>query len=204
MSEKHTTESISRAYKQAVQNRKTVLHRNLFAYVCDIFTHAPLYSHWQNLLALFRRFRMFALILRVLTVVLTILQTGALVILSTAIFVVILPIMLILTIAILFTAFFNSRRSNRRMEELLADRRIYVLFLTERENPFLTCNAKDLAVTGAVIVVSPYWLSPKGLCRGKFYSTLRQEYPNVYLVRRYYFFNLRKHVLIHKEVAYLY
>ncbi|MBQ8345954.1 MAG: hypothetical protein IJY42_06800, partial [Clostridia bacterium] len=73
-------------------------------------------------------------------------------------------------------------------------------------NPFLMENAKDLASRGkAVVVVSPYRISPKGLNGSrKLYFTAREEFPAVYLIRRYYFFSFRKHVLDQTQTAYLY
>lgn len=191
--------------KEALQNRRMLSHRFFSGYVYHLVTHAPLYSHWQRLLALLRRFRTVAFLWRILTVTVTVIETGALVILTTAIFLVILPISTALMLGVLLTARIESRRTNRQMRDRLREKSVYVLFLAATDNGFLWQNAKDLAASGkAVIVVSPFWISPKGMKKGHFYFTLRREAPNVYLIRRYYFFSLRKHVLKDATVAYLF
>lgn len=205
MSEKSREESIRRAQRQASRNRSGIKHRTLFGFLYGALTQTPIYAHWQHLLAYLRRFRTFVFIARVLTVLLGALQTGALVILSTAILLVLLPISLFLTVTVLLIARIRSRQANRRLHALIGIRSVCILFLSASHNPFLAQNARSLAEDGrVVIVVSPYWISAKGVSKGKFYATFREESPQIFLVRRYYFFHLRRHVLADKAVAYLY
>ena len=202
-----TDEDLSESIKQeSARNRKLVSHRFFLGFAYDALTHTPLYTHWQAFLSLLRRFRAVAFFLRVLTVIFTIIETGTLVLLTTAVFLVILPLATALMLGILITALLESRRTNRQLTQWLDGKRIYVLFLSARENPFLEQNATLLSKDEgtAVIVVSPYLLSPCGLRKGGFYCTARRESENVYLIRKYYYFSLRKHVLRGKTVAYLY
>ena len=202
----------SRNCRRAANDRKMLSHRFFFGYAWDMFTHTPIYTHWQQLLSLMRRFRTAAFILRILTVVWTVLETGTLVIVATALFLVILPLAAALMLGILLTAWIESRRTNRRLSAEFAKKRICVLFFADEperdedgHTPFLSQNAQRLAAEGfCVVVLSPYLISAKGLRHGTFYCTARLEYENVYLIRRYYFFSLRKHVLSGKEVAYLF
>ncbi len=193
--------------KESARNQKLVSHRFFFGFAYDALTHTPLYTHWQAFLSLLRRFRAVAFFLRVLTVIFAIIETGTLVLLTTAVFLVILPLAVALMLGILITALLESRRTNRQMTRWLEGKEIFVLFLSQRENPFLEQNANLLSKTenAAVIVVSPYLLSPRGLLhKESFYCTARRENENVYLIRRYYYFSFRKHVLRGKAVAYLY
>lgn len=192
--------------KESEKNRKLVFHRFFFGFVYDIFTHTNLYTHWQSFLSLLRRFRTVAFLWRILTIVFTVIETGALVLLTTAVFLVILPLAAALMLGILITALLESRRTNREMKRLLEGKRICILFLSTKENPFLEQNAAMFShrENTAVIVISPYLISPRGLRTGSFYCTARREAENLYLVRRYYYFSFRKHVLRDKQVAYLY
>lgn len=192
--------------KESAKNRKLVSHRFFFGFLYDDLTHTPLYTQWQAFLSLLRRFRTVAWVLRILTVIFTILETGALVLLTTAVFLVILPLATALMLGILLTALLESRRTNRQMREQLAGKQIYILFLSQRENPFLEQNARLLSRQDhtAVIIVSPYLVSPKGLRDRGFYCTARREGKDLYLVRRYYYFSLWKHVLRNKRVSVLY
>ena len=192
--------------KESAKNRTMVSHRFYFGFVYDALSHTPLFAHWQAFLSLLRRFRAVAFLLRILGMIFAIVETGTLVLLTTAVFLVILPLAVALIVGIMITALLESRRTNRQLSRWLNGKRIYVLFLSTRENAFLEQNAGRLSEEDgtAVIVVSPYLVSPRGLRNGRFYCTARREADAVYLIRRYYYFSLRKHVLHGKAVAYLY
>jgi len=153
-----------------------------------------------------RRIRTVALVLRVLTFLLSILQTGALVLLATALFLIIIPVGSALMLGILLTALIESRHTNRRLRSTLSNRRACVLFLAANtQNGFLWQNALDLSARGyTVFLISPYWISGQSPVSKKYYVTARTLSPNVYLIRRYYFFSLRRHVLKDRETAYVY
>ena len=188
------------------RNRRLTRHRFFFAYAYDALTHTSVWSHWQDLLAYIRRARMIVWILRILSILSLALRAGAFVLLATALFVVILPLTAVMMLAILLTALLESRRTNRRLLDETQERRICVLFLAaDSPNAFLFANARDLASRGyTVLLISPYWLSPRGMKRGRFYCTARAEADHIFLIRRYYFFSLRKHVINARETVYVY
>ena len=179
--------------------------RYFIVYAYRLFKQAPLYTYWKNLLDYIRRFRMIAILFRILTLLFSILQTGALVLLSTALFLILLPSALILTLVLLAAALVDSIRANRKMSIALKDKNVYILFLPREKCLFLQANAKDLAARGnAVILISPYWISSNGFSKGRFYCTVRNEEKNLYLIRRYYFFSLRKKILQKEKCVFLY
>ncbi len=171
-------------------------HSHFFTYVYHCIVDAPLYERWKAFLAYLRRFRAIAVFLRIVTLFFAVLETGTLVILGTALFLVILPLIGVLMLSVLLTALLESRRSNQKMRRVLAKKRVHVLFLPEGQAEFLRGHASSLAASGdAVILISPYWISSRGLCKRTFYFTMREEAPNLYLIRRYYFFSIKKRVL---------
>lgn len=181
-------------------------HRFFLGYLHGWITSAPLYAQWARLISYIRRFRTITFLLRTLGILLTVLQTGALVLVGTALFLVLLPSAAALMLGILLTALLESRRSNRYLRSHIAGRAVTVLFLSAEENTFALGNACDLASRGRVVLaVSPYLISSRGLgTRKSFYCTLRQERKNVFIIRKYYFFSLRKHVLPLADTAFLY
>ena len=180
-------------------------HKHFTVYLYRIFTNAPLYLQWKRLLAYVRKFRTVAFILRIIGILVTVLETGALVILTTAIFLVLLPILAALMLGILITAQIDSRRANQTVKKTLEDKRVYLFFLPRGNASFLCAWAKELAKAGnAAVLISPYWISPRGLRGKEFYFTIRTEEQNLYLIRRYYFFSLRKSVLREENTVIIY
>lgn len=111
-----------------------------------------------------------------------------------------LPFLFFGTGVLSILALLQSRRMNRKLRQALDGRRVRV-FIPPRggalnANSFFIRNARAMADEGvAVIVVTPYLVSARGLGgRGGFF-TARREADGLYLVRRHYFFFLRRHVL---------
>ena len=201
MSEPLSPKTVEKRWKEGSTHKKMTAYRHFFTYAYHLFTTAPLYSHWQTLLSYVRRFRAIAFFFRVLTVILAVIETGALVILTTAVFLVILPLLAALMLGILLTAAIDTGRANRLLQKELGEKKLFVFFLPRENAAFLTLWAQELSKEGhGVILVSPYWILPKGLGKGHFYFTVRKEREDLYLIRRYYFFAFRRQVL-KKEAA---
>ena len=198
------------AIMEDVQKQRAMLsHRFFFGHVYALFRNTPLYAHWKRLLSWLRRFRTVTVVLRTVGVIFAILEAGALVVLSTALFLVILPLAVAFMLGILITAAIESVRSNRFMAKKLQRGRACVLFMPHNPGAFFAQNASSLAARGyTVLIVSPYLVLSGGLAKtapkNGFYTTLRRESDGVYLVRRYYFFSLRRHVLANCSVVYVY
>lgn len=204
----HTEKKETReeALRDVLKNRSLALQTHFWRYAWCLVTQNSIYVYARRVIDWFRRFRLVAFLIRIFTLFFTLLQTGAAILLSTLLFLVALPLLLSLLLGILLTAFLESGRSNRLLLEATRDKQVYVLFPTKEPNVFFIANARSLATreNACVIVVSPYWISSRGLSKGYFYCTSRKEEKNIYLIRRYYFFSLRKNVLEKRETAFLF
>ena len=178
---------------------------HLFSYFYHLVTHAPLYRMWQSILALVRRFRLIAFLFRLLGILIAILQTGALVLLTTVLLLILLPLLLFLGLGILLTALLDTRRADRFLRsEGLEKTTVYILFPSRTSSEFWKQNALDLSRRGAVLLISPRWIAPDGRGRRSFYCTVRKEAPNVYWIRKYYFFHLRRRLLSPERTVLIY
>ncbi|MBE6589284.1 MAG: NRT1/PTR family MFS transporter [Ruminococcaceae bacterium] len=196
----------SRELDTVLKNRELAEERRFFGYLYRLFSQNSLLSYFKRALEWIRRFRLAAFLINAFTVLSSLLQTGAALILGTVLFLIALPLCVCLMLGILLTALLESRRSNRLLLDKTKNKRIYVLFLKEHAGDFFSANARELATREgcAVVVVSPYWIRSEGICKGYFYCTQREEAKDLYLIRRYYFFSLRKHVLKKRSTAYLF
>ena len=186
--------------------RRSFSHKSFLQHAWSSLREATLYTRIKRLVAYFRRVRLVAVILRIAGAILTLLEAGALVLLTTVLLLLLLPPLLLFSLAVLLTVLVEAPRKNRALLQSTEGKRIYVLFLPTHGGDFFKANARALAAqkNTAVIVVSPFWFSSRGLSHKRFYCTVRREYENVYLVRRYYFFSLKRHVLQQHNTAFLY
>lgn len=174
----------------------------------DIFktvTETSPYRLWKEFLAAFRRFRTVTVLLRLSGWILAALQTGTLLILSTAVFFVLLPLVGVLSVLLFLIAFLDRRRSKKRLQAELADsREVCVFFSTGKVT---ACTARELAAEKerVVLIVSPFWFSGRGTdgARACYYANLRMESERIFLIRRYFFFSARR-MLGDRRVALIY
>lgn len=198
------SERIEEQLGRTARLRQMSQRRNFFQDAKESLLQARPYRLWQSILAYIRRFRMISFLVQLTGWIFTIVQTGALVLLTTAVFFVILPLLVVVLAGALLTALLDTRRSLRWMERRLHGRRVYVFFGIE--SAFGAGNAVSFAEreNTAVLVVSPFWVSPKGLGRKKPYLNVRREHAHVYLIRRYFFLSMRKKLLTPDNTVLIY
>ncbi|MBR5539232.1 MAG: hypothetical protein IKU61_04970 [Clostridia bacterium] len=122
-------------------------------------------------------------------------QAGAFVILYTAVFILIIPILLIITaITLIATLILRKRNADRLLERLKTD----VVFIIpdgkdafEKESLLKRCAEHS---DSTVLVVSPFFLEKTGVTsdKEKMYVCYRKEAENVFILRNYFFFYFRK------------
>lgn len=193
--------SLQKNAKNATRYARTSYIRFLY----DHLTGTMVFNIVKRIYLYIRRFNLVRTISTVAIVVLTALAVSA-------IYVMILPFTLLLVGLSLVFALLRSGRMNRRMRTLLDGKHIRVLIppedLTMKEDSFLIRSAISMAQDPdtAVIVVSPHTFSTRGLGGSKCYLTARQEGTNLFIVRKYYYFILRRRVLdvVDRDLTILY
>ena len=202
----HPEETARLLILQSYQNRDMLQSKRFLGYVWNLFRGTGIYTLWKSILTYLRGARTVALILRIVSALFSLLQTGTLVILSTVLLLILLPILLLSMLVTLLTATIQARKANRQMKQLLLHKKICVFFLPRESHPYFeqTVHAFATRQDTAVLLCSPYWIISRGIWRRGAFCTVRREDENVYLVRRYYFPSLRRNVLADMDVTVIY
>lgn len=170
-------------------------------YLLSTLRQSTAYRGWMRLLTYFRRFRLVSVIIRVATSLVTIIETSALLIVAATVFIVTLPLLLAASLITAVAVMISGRRCNRRLEPLLRDKQMFVFFptATPRRGGVLDATICQLSADprNAIFAVSPHLISSELLGRREPYFIQCQVAENVYYVRKYYFFMLRRGVLSH-------
>jgi hypothetical protein len=163
-------------------------------YLWDAVIDSSLITFMSKLLQYFRRIRALQIILSI------VLAAGALTAVA-ALSAAMLPFLLFGMGLLTITAALRSRHMNTRLRRVLTGKRIRILIPTGRKalskNAFFIRNARSMAAEEdvAVVVVSPFLLSHKGFGGKGAYFTARTEGERLFIVRKPYFFFLRRRVL---------
>ena len=175
-----------------------------FSFFTGLIRASKGFRLWEKWIKYFRRFRLVTATLRLLPWVLLLISTHTLLYAVALMAAVLFPIAAVAILSLLAEAPLRYGEANRRMARKIEGRTVYVIF-PERSREFdgsnfWRANLRDLAAKerSSVVVVSPYLFSPRGVYETRRYLHLREERDNLFLVRRHYFFSLRKHVLTKK------
>lgn len=162
-----------------------------------------IYLTWKRLLKYFRRFRLLRTLYKILSLILVLLRTSALIILIALVLSVIIPLSALAFLAFPLISWIRSFRINKTIIPLVTGKDVFVI-LPPRSDAFarseyLFRNASDIATRrdGLSIIVSPYFFSPAtpmGYAK-KHYTNLIMNGSNVIVVRRYYYFSIKKKIL---------
>lgn len=127
-------------------------------------------------------------------------QAGALVLLYTAAFILIIPIILAVALLTLIVALILRDKNTRLLfEEIKSD----VVFIIPKDKDSFDkvklCSIAAEQDGKNVLVVSPFFLSSRGVGdREKMYVCFRKEYDNVFIMRNYFFFYFRRRLKTEK------
>lgn len=175
-------------------NARRFAKKSYLRYLIHSIKESALGSFFKRAVLIFRRLRLVRI---VATVVASLLVTLFL----SALFITILPFLLLLGIGALVAVMIGARAANRKMTQALSGKRVRIMILSDgaslRDDSFAKRSARDMARDPdvAILVVSPHLLSPRGLGGKGMYFTVRKEAVGLFLVRRSYYFILRRRVL---------
>ena len=164
-------------------------------------TSTAVWSFSDRILRYFRKFRLIRLVFTAISYIFTFLGTGVAFIAFSAILLFVLPILALFGIAIVFASVLERKKICAEMEQILENKSV-IVFFSERDNENLSCAFQKKMIlehaseNGCVsILVSPYFISPKGLFKKSFYISVREEGDRIFTVRKYVFFALKNKIL---------
>ncbi len=170
--------------------------QSYFGYISALFKSNSVWLVCKKGISYFRKFRLISVLLRIVTRIVIFAENSVAFIAWLSAAIVVLPFVAIFSVVSILVALIRSRRSNKMFYELSADKNVYVFFASKKQlsgEGFFAANIKELSRGGALcLIVSPYSFGRKGLFSRNFYVTARREAENVYMVRKHYYFMLRR------------
>lgn len=200
-----TPSALPEDIRERARNEKLLANKNYFFYLSSLLQKTQLYHLWNRYLGFFRKIRFISFLLRIYSYLLVLLQLG------TAFFVIIvglcilIPIFALGAVFVIFSALLLYHRENKNMISALSDKKITVFFPTRGgefgTGDFWKDNIQEIArqKNTTVLIVSPFFWSGRGMIGNRFYLLLRKEKENIYLLRKHYYFSLKRAILEKKR-----
>lgn len=165
-----------------------------FSYLTGFIRSSSPYRIWNRVLRYSRRFRLLSGALRMSARVVAIIETSAVLLLFASVAIVLVPVLLVLALIGIFAAMFENKKTQRQLTDAISRNILYVFFPVRRsqirEDSFFLSGLRELSrrENCTVLAVSPSVFSYGG---APFLSSKKLD-DNLYLIRRHFFFRLRK------------
>ncbi len=156
------------------------------------------FGYYQRLIYLIRKYTFVTTSLKVLSFIWAFIQSSAVFLIIAGAMAIIAPITIIFSYIAIVASLFARKKLNSKMRRLLAKKKITVLFPSPKafsKRSYFRKMISDISKekNAFVIIVSPYYFSPKGIGdSGRYFLALRRENDNTVMVRNHYFFTLKK------------
>ena len=187
--------SAAEAYiASAALDRKRFARKSYILFLFDTVTSTRGFELWDGIVGAFRRFRLISTTLRIAAVIISAIETGAAFILAAGIVLALSPAILLFLTAVTLDSAISGLGAVKEIRRIAADGAVTFVF------PPRGALGRDrapggygsLALSGTVIIVSPYLISARGDGGRGGYSSLRRERENVYIIRRRMYFVIRR------------
>ena len=183
------------------QNEILFSKKRYFGYVVRLIANTSIFHFYKKILAFFRRYSFLSTTLKIVLAVLTVIQSSAIFVLATSASVLAFPFILILSYTAFFLAHLSRRKNDAVNKKLLAHKHIFVFFPPKKRalvpDSFFSGMVEEFSKRPdhICIVVSPYFWHNHGLFGNrKPYRFSRAESESILLVRRQYYFMLKKNI----------
>ncbi len=195
-------DQIQSSFDAQAKNEILFSKNRYFSYIWEVIKRTSVFRLYTKLLRLFRRFNFIRITVGILATVLLALQTGALFVLSASASVISIPFTFLVTYATFLFSVFHVRKDCRIHRVKMMDKKIYVFFPSKKgalcQNSYFSGMVADFSQRpdSFCVIVCPYFWSRRGLngVKGKPYISSRAEGDNLLIVRRHYYFTMKKRI----------
>ena len=185
--------------KHGADNEELFSKKNYFSFAFANIKHTSLFQTYRRIVNFVRRYTFITTSLKIVSVLFVFFETAALFLISTSAFVVSVPLTILSSqILAFFTVF--TRKKHTKINHKLIEGKDVVIFFPSKSRAFDSGSFFSRFVTESAsnektvaIIVSPYMIRSTGLNQSKkMYYVSRTDGKNILLIRRSYYFTLKK------------
>ena len=181
----------------AILDKKRFAGRSYAAFLLDTAHATRGFELWDDIVTYFRRFRLISTAMRLLSVIISAIEAGAAFIIAAGVVLALSPAAALCLLASEIDAAISTASDLACVRRLAQAGGVTFVFPPRDRRVLgsggtLTRHAAELSLGGTVLIVSPYTLSPRGAGGRGAYSSMRREADGVFLLRRRFYFKLRR------------
>ncbi len=176
--------------------------RNYFSFMLTNIKQTSIFNIYKKFVYFIRKYTFLTTTIKIASILFLFVETAALFVISTSAFFIFAILTFLTSNTLAFFTLFVRKRSNRENTEIISGKKVTVFFPPKERafdiGSYLTGFAEEQAKNenSVVIIVSPYIFKSTGFnaSKKKYYAS-RMDGENILLVRRYYYFTLKKNII---------
>ena len=189
----------------AVQTRKenTFSQEAYWAYFMRSLKNASLFRIYADIVNTVKHFTFVTTTIKIVLFLLSLVKSGAIILISTSAFIVSLPFILLISCTGAILTFLGERKANKTNLPIIKGKKVYVFFPAKRSamNPesYFAGFVKSIAKNDntVCVIVTPGFFFSKGICsKNNYFFTSRLDTQNIITLRRRYYFKFKNRILL--------
>ncbi|MBO5204000.1 MAG: hypothetical protein J6B72_05255 [Clostridia bacterium] len=189
-------------FEHGTSNEFLFSKKNYFSYIYSTIRRTSIFKIYKRIIDVIRRYTFITTSLKVISFIFVFIEASVILVVSTSAFIISLVITLLASHVLIIFTLFNKKKCDDRNKELIKNKNVTVLFppkgrAFEYDSYFsgFVCDTAS-GNDNVSIIVSPYSISSQGLHHShKKYYNSRSDGNNIILVRRHYYFSLRRNII---------
>ncbi len=190
------------AFRRRADTEEMFSKKTYFSYVWTHLRHTSFFNIYSRILSYMRKYAFVTTTLKIVSLLFVAVEAVILIVISTSAFVASLLFTLIMSQSLMLLSLFTRKKQNRRNLARLTNKNIYIFFPPKGKvfegNSYFHYFV-DECIKGRrdyAVIVSPYIFNSKGIFSEKSpYHSARLDKEKVLIVRKNYYFTLRKNVI---------
>ena len=176
--------------------------KSYFGFIWTHLKHTSFFQTYSKIISYIRRYTFITTSLKIISLLFVFVEAAVFIVISTSAFIASLVFTLLVSHLLMIFTFFSRKKHTKKNTALLSGKNVIILFPPKQrafESDSFFCGfARELAKSEntRVVIVSPFLLNSLGTDgRKKAYYLDRAAGENILMVRRNYYFTLKKKII---------
>ena len=203
----HRRDKVESAFLRQAKSEGAFSQKKYFSYIRHSVKNASVFGIYAGIIDAVRRFTFVSTTIRILIFLLSLIQSGAVFIISTSAFIIALPFVFLFSGIGFMLTFLGARKATQKARPIVKGKNVTVFFPAKRSafnsDSYFAGMVRDIAKrpNAMCVIVAPGLFFSRGISgKKRYYFTTRADGDNVIVVRKHFYYRFKSRVLL-KDAA---
>lgn len=196
-------DKVESAFLRQAKDEGAFSQEKYFSYIRHSVKNASVFWIYAGIIDAVRRFTFVSTTIRILIFIISLIQSGAIFIISTSAFLIALPFVLLFSGVGFMLTLLGARKATQKARPLVKGKNVKVFFPVKRSafdsESYFAGMVRDMASqpNSLCVIVAPGLFFSRGISgKRKYYFTTRSDGENVIIVRKHFYYRFKNSILL--------